>query len=232
MGGRPGPHVRGARPPARLAGGDAVHPAVRDGRHPRGDAGRQSPRGVVPAQVRGRPPPGAAGPRHREPGSRPHQRGDRGDPARGRGARRRPRSQRPRDRRVPLQRARRPVGEHHRLRGADHPRADRRGRDLPGREEPAPEQGQGAADLAVAAAATRTGTPGGRAVVGSSQPGPGGGRSEKVRTYNFKENRVTDHRVGVTVHALDQVLAGGEPLDELADALAAAERAAQLGGDG
>jgi peptide chain release factor 1 len=60
----------------------------------------------------------------------------------------------------------------------------------------------------------------------------GGGRSEKVRTYNFKENRVTDHRVGVTVHALDQVLAGGEPLDELADALAAAERSAQLGGDG
>jgi len=56
----------------------------------------------------------------------------------------------------------------------------------------------------------------------------GGGRSEKVRTYNFKENRVTDHRVGVTVHALDQVLAGGEPLDELTDALAAAERAAQL----
>ena len=57
----------------------------------------------------------------------------------------------------------------------------------------------------------------------------GGGRSEKVRTYNFKENRVTDHRVGVTVHALDQVLAGGEPLDELTDALAAAERAEQLG---
>ena len=57
----------------------------------------------------------------------------------------------------------------------------------------------------------------------------GGGRSEKVRTYNFKENRVTDHRVGVTVHALDQVLAGGEPLDQLTDALAAAERAEQLG---
>jgi peptide chain release factor 1 len=59
----------------------------------------------------------------------------------------------------------------------------------------------------------------------------GGSRSEKVRTYNFKENRVTDHRVGVTVHALDQVLAGGEPLDELAEALAAAERAEQLGAD-
>ena len=56
----------------------------------------------------------------------------------------------------------------------------------------------------------------------------GGGRSEKVRTYNFKENRVTDHRVGLTVHALDQVLGGR--LDELVDALAADERARQLGG--
>jgi peptide chain release factor 1 len=55
-----------------------------------------------------------------------------------------------------------------------------------------------------------------------------GGRSEKIRTYNFKENRVTDHRVGVTLHALDHVLAGGEPLDEIVDALAAAERAEQL----
>jgi peptide chain release factor 1 len=57
----------------------------------------------------------------------------------------------------------------------------------------------------------------------------GGGRSEKIRTYNFKENRVTDHRIGLTVHALEQVLAGGEPLDEIEDALAAAERAEQLG---
>jgi len=57
----------------------------------------------------------------------------------------------------------------------------------------------------------------------------GGGRGEKIRTYNFKENRVTDHRVGVTLHALDQVLAGGEQLDEIIDALAAAERAEQLG---
>jgi len=56
-----------------------------------------------------------------------------------------------------------------------------------------------------------------------------GGRADKVRTYNFKENRVTDHRVGITVHALEQVLAGGEPLDEITDALAAAERAEQLG---
>jgi len=56
-----------------------------------------------------------------------------------------------------------------------------------------------------------------------------GERSEKIRTYNFKENRVTDHRVGVTLHALEQVLAGGEPLDEIVDALAADERRRQLG---
>jgi peptide chain release factor 1 len=55
----------------------------------------------------------------------------------------------------------------------------------------------------------------------------GGGRSEKIRTYNFKENRVTDHRIGLTVHALDRVLAGD--LDEIVDALAADERARQLG---
>src|SRR3546814_6356136 len=35
-----------------------------------------------------------------------------------------------------------------------------------------------------------------------------GGRSEKVRTYNFQENRVTDHRIGLTLHTLDKVLAG------------------------
>jgi peptide chain release factor 1 len=55
----------------------------------------------------------------------------------------------------------------------------------------------------------------------------GGGRSEKIRTYNFKENRVTDHRIGLTVHALDRVLAGD--LDEIVDALATDERERQLG---
>jgi peptide chain release factor 1 len=55
----------------------------------------------------------------------------------------------------------------------------------------------------------------------------GGGRSEKIRTYNFKENRVTDHRIGLTLHALDRVLAG--ELDEIVDALATDERERQLG---
>lgn len=55
-----------------------------------------------------------------------------------------------------------------------------------------------------------------------------GNRSEKIRTYNFKENRVTDHRVSLTLHKLDRVMNGD--LDELVTALIAAERAAQLDG--
>jgi peptide chain release factor 1 len=54
----------------------------------------------------------------------------------------------------------------------------------------------------------------------------GGGRAEKVRTYNFKENRITDHRVGFTAYNLDKVL-GGE-LDAVVGALLQDERAAQL----
>jgi peptide chain release factor 1 len=53
-----------------------------------------------------------------------------------------------------------------------------------------------------------------------------GERSEKIRTYNFPENRVTDHRIKLTVHRLDAVLAG--ELDELTDALAAEERRRSL----
>ena len=56
----------------------------------------------------------------------------------------------------------------------------------------------------------------------------GGGRSEKIRTYNFKENRVTDHRIGLTLYKLDKVLMG--ELDELHEALIADERARQLQG--
>jgi peptide chain release factor 1 len=54
----------------------------------------------------------------------------------------------------------------------------------------------------------------------------GGGRSEKIRTYNFKENRVSDHRIGLTLYRLQDVLAG--QLGEVVDALIADERARQL----
>jgi peptide chain release factor 1 len=57
----------------------------------------------------------------------------------------------------------------------------------------------------------------------------GGGRSEKIRTYNFKDNRVTDHRIGLTLHKLDKILMG--EVDELSDALVADERARQLAGE-
>src|SRR5882672_389690 len=53
-----------------------------------------------------------------------------------------------------------------------------------------------------------------------------GNRSEKIRTYNFKDNRVTDHRINLTLHKLDRVMQGD--LDDLVNALIAAERAAQL----
>jgi len=49
-----------------------------------------------------------------------------------------------------------------------------------------------------------------------------GDRSEKIRTYNFPQNRVTDHRIGLTLHRLDQVLDGD--LDEIVDALIAANQ--------
>jgi peptide chain release factor 1 len=54
----------------------------------------------------------------------------------------------------------------------------------------------------------------------------GGGRGEKIRTYNYKENRVTDHRIGLTLYKLDRVLLGD--LDDIVDALIADVRAKQL----
>ena len=57
----------------------------------------------------------------------------------------------------------------------------------------------------------------------------GGGRSEKIRTYNYKENRLTDHRIGYTAYNLDKVLAG--ELDEVVDRLRQDERSRQLAGE-
>lgn len=54
----------------------------------------------------------------------------------------------------------------------------------------------------------------------------GGGRAEKIRTYNFKDNRVSDHRIGLTVHNLDRILQGG--LDEVSDALVQDEQTRRL----
>src|SRR6266550_5658344 len=59
-----------------------------------------------------------------------------------------------------------------------------------------------------------------RSMVGS------GDRSEKIRTYNFKENRVTDHRIGLTIHQLNLVMEGA--LDDIIQALVTHEQAEKL----
>lgn len=59
-----------------------------------------------------------------------------------------------------------------------------------------------------------------RSMVGS------GDRSERIRTYNFPQNRVTDHRIGLTIHRLDQILDGD--LDEIIEALITIDQAERL----
>ena len=57
-----------------------------------------------------------------------------------------------------------------------------------------------------------------------------GDRSERVRTYNYPQGRITDHRIGLTLHKLDKVL-NGEGLDELVEALTTEDQAARLAQD-
>ena len=54
-----------------------------------------------------------------------------------------------------------------------------------------------------------------------------GDRSQRIRTYNFPQGRVTDHRIGLTLYKLDQLLEG-TALDELIDALVTEQQATQL----
>lgn len=53
-----------------------------------------------------------------------------------------------------------------------------------------------------------------------------GDRSERIRTYNFPQGRMTDHRIGLTLYRLEDLLNGN--LDEVIDALITADRAAQI----
>lgn len=53
-----------------------------------------------------------------------------------------------------------------------------------------------------------------------------GDRSERIRTYNYQQGRVTDHRIGLTLHSLENFLNGN--IDEMVDALATADAAAKL----
>ncbi|MDH3336107.1 MAG: peptide chain release factor 1, partial [Rhodospirillaceae bacterium] len=53
-----------------------------------------------------------------------------------------------------------------------------------------------------------------------------GDRSERIRTYNYPQGRVTDHRIGLTLHKLDRILEGD--LDEVIDALSTEDKASRL----
>jgi peptide chain release factor 1 len=53
-----------------------------------------------------------------------------------------------------------------------------------------------------------------------------GDRSERIRTYNFPQGRVTDHRIGLTLHKLESIINGN--LDELLDALITAKQSERL----
>src|SRR5262249_59305093 len=64
-----------------------------------------------------------------------------------------------------------------------------------------------------------------RAAARKSQVGTGD-RSEKVRTYNFPQNRVTDHRINLTLYKIERVMAG--ELDEIIEALIADDQATRL----
>ncbi len=67
-----------------------------------------------------------------------------------------------------------------------------------------------------------------RAADRKSQVGTGD-RSERIRTYNFPQGRVTDHRIGLTLHKIDRVMLG--EFDEIVDALTAEDQAARLAAD-
>ncbi len=65
-----------------------------------------------------------------------------------------------------------------------------------------------------------------RAAERKSQVGSGD-RSERIRTYNFPQGRVTDHRINLTLYKIDKVM-GGEALDEIIEAILAEDQAARL----
>ena len=185
-------------------------PVAGRGRRLQGGHLRDQGRGrLLGLQVRGRHPPGPAGAGDRVAGPDPHLDRDRRGAARGRGGRGRGRPERPPDRRLPLLRARaasrstRPTrrcgsptsrpGSSSRCRTRSRSCRTRRGRcgccaRACYERELAEQQAKIAAER--------------KAQVGTGE------RSEKIRTYNFPQGRVTDHRIKLTSHNLDGVLAG------------------------
>ena len=187
-------------------------------------------RRLVAAEVGGRRAPRPAGAGHRVAGPHPHLGGRRAGHARGGGDRGRDRPERPAHRRVPLVRAGWPVGQHHRLRGPDHPPADRHRRQLPERALAAAEQGPGDAD---AAGQARRRWPRSR----PPRPPPTRARPRCARSTGPSGSApTTSRRTGspTTASATPRTTwtwrSAGD-LDGVLDALTEADRAARLAGD-
>ena len=178
-------------------------------------------------QVRGRHPPRAAGAGDRVAGPDPHLDRDRRGAARGRGGRGRDRPERPADRRLPLLRARRPVGQHDRLGGADHPQTDRDRRLDAGREVPAAEQGAGDAGAAGAAATSASWPSSRRRSPPSARP-RSAAASARRRSAPTTSPRAGSPTTGSsTPRTTSTGVLGGE-LAEFTDALAAEEKRQRL----
>ena len=165
--------------------------------------------GLQPAQVRSRRASRAARAGDRNAGARAYFGGDGGGAARGRRSGNQRGGEGHSHRHVLLLGAGRAEREHYQVRGAAHALADRHHRFLPGRK--IANQESRASD-ARAALAARTRWNWKSSTKRSARSGAAwwasGDRSEKIRTYNFPQNRVTDHRIGFTLHQLDQVMEG------------------------
>ena len=184
---------------------------------------RQGRRRVLRLQVGGRHAPRAARPGDRVAGPDPHLDGHRRGDAGGRGGRDRDRGQGPQDRRLPLDRAGRPVGQHDRLGRPDHARADRDRRLDAGREVAAPEQAEGDARAPRAAlrGGARAPAGGGRGRRAARRSAPASAPRRSAPTTSPRTGSPTT-AIKHTVHRLDQILDGD--LEEFTDALQAEER--------
>lgn len=147
--------------------------------------------------------------------------------ARSRGGGHQDRGQGPAHRCVPRLGRRRSARQHDRQCRAHHPCADRHCRRAAGRTLSAQESGQGDAHSSRPPVRGRARRARQRAAESRKSQVGSGDRSERIRTYNFPQGRVTDHRIGLTLYKLDQIISG-EALDEVIDALIAEDQAAQL----
>ena len=139
---------------------------------------------------------------------------------------------RPEDRHDARAGRRRPARQQDRIRHPHHAHPERHRGVRAGGAVAAQEQGQGDGDAAQQTLRCRSATKrdAERAAERRGQIGSGD-RSERIRTYNFPQGRVTDHRINLTLHKLPQIIEG-EALDEVIDALVTEHQAELLAAEG